>query len=245
MEKVIPSIVLSFDRNRPLARHMIACYEELWPDNLFLFYIPYQLAYEKNTSQCIYVKSPIDIRATVLTLLSNFADDDWIYWCIDDKYPIKFDLEITKKIVDWISTENSLDVAGLLLCRTRKLLGSNNLSNKKLKIGKYDFLERKTYHQIWIHQFMRVKVLRSIFERFPSNIPRAKEMDTYKDSLIKCADHRLFVVEKNAAVFGESTVGGKITRNCIKSIKQKNIGISENLAKNIHDSVVIMGDESF
>jgi hypothetical protein len=70
-------------------------------------------------------------------------------------------------------------------------------------------------------------------------------MDTYKDSLIKCADHRLFVVEKNAAVFGESTVGGKITRNCIKSIKQKNIGISENLAKNIHDSVVIMGDESF
>ncbi len=235
MTKKIPSIVLSYDRNRPLAKHMIACYESLWPDNPFLFYIPYQLAYEKNTSQCIYVKSPIDIRTTVLTLLNNFADDDWIYWCIDDKYPIKLDLEITKKIVDWISTENSPDIAGLILCRTRGLLDPANLCDKKLNIGEYDFLERKTYHQIWIHQFMRVKVLRSIFERFPSNISKAKEMDTYKDSLIKCTDHRLFVAEKNVAVFGESTVGGKITRNCIESIKQKNI----------HDAVIIMGDENF
>ena len=243
--KEIPSIVLSYDRNRPLANHMISCYESLWPDNPFLFHIPYQTAVDANICKRLYVESPAEIKTTVLRLLQSFADNDWIYWCVDDKYPIRVDIKLMKTVINWINSENDPDIAGLLLCRTRKLLDPVNLSDKKLNIGEYDFLERKTYHQIWIHQFMRAKVLRSIFERFPAIIPRAKEMDYYKDSLIKCADHRLFVVAKNAAVFGESTVDGKITRNCIESIKKKNIAIPENLTKSIHDSVVIMGDESF
>ena len=224
---------------------MMVCYESLWPNNPFIFHIPYQLAYEENTSNSLYIKSPVDIRATVLTLLNNFADDDWIYWCIDDKYPIKLDIEMIKTVINWIDTENDSDIAGLLLCRTRALLHSKNLTDLKVKIGAYDFLERKAYHQIWIHQFLRVKVIRSLFARFPEIINRANDMDFYKDSLVKCAHHKLFVVEKNAAVFGESTVDKKITQNCLESMKQKNIAVPESLAKNIHTSPVIIGEDDF
>jgi hypothetical protein len=241
----IPAVVLSYDHNRPLANHMIACYEKLWPKNPFIFYIPYQLKHEENTSKCTYIKSPLAIKGTVLELLSNFSDNEWIYWCIDDKYPIKFDIEIMKAVIHWIQFENNSDISGLLLCRTRRLLDPNNLNARTLKIGEYNFLERKTYHQMWIHQFFRVKVIRSIFERFPEVIPKAKDMDAYQDSLLICPDHQIFVVEKNTAVFGESTVNGKITKNCFESINQKNMAISENLTKNIHPYTIIIGELSF
>ena len=242
MSTKIPAIVLSHDPNRPLTNHMIACYERLWPNNPFIYHIPYQFEHEENTYKCIYVRTPREIKATVLELLRNFHDNEWIYWCIDDKYPIKLDIELIKEVVSWIKFKNESDIAGLLLCRTRKLLDPNNLSARRFKIGEYDFLERKTYHQIWIHQFLRAKVIRSIFERFPEVIPKAKDMDSYKDALIKCPEHHIFVVEKNTAVFGESSVNGKITKNCIESINQTNIAVSENFSKNIHPRTIIIGE---
>ena len=89
------------------------------------------------------------------------------------------------------------------------------------------YLERKGWWQIWIHQIMRAKVLRHLFKHLPDHIPSAKAMDDLKDDVPKLPEHRLFVTEKNYAVFGESTRRGMITQNCYESIVESGIELPE------------------
>ena len=75
----IPAIVLTYDRNRIITNHMIRCYSELWPENPFVFRVPYQKRKESNTDRIQYFKTSKNIKFTVLELISDLADDDWIY----------------------------------------------------------------------------------------------------------------------------------------------------------------------
>ena len=71
------AIVLTYDRNRCVADHMIACYEELWPDHPFVFRIPYQnKALNLISERRDYIQTSSEIRATVLTLLEDIHDDE-------------------------------------------------------------------------------------------------------------------------------------------------------------------------
>jgi hypothetical protein len=69
-----------------------------------------------------------------------------------------------------------------------------------------------------VHQFLRVGVIRHLFESFPQVIDFPRRMDRMKDAMQKPADHRLFVSRRNLAVFGESTVRGTLTLNCRRSL---------------------------
>ena len=88
-------------------------------------------------------------------------------------------------------------------------------------------LERKGWYQIWIHQFLKAKVLRSLFSQLPLKISSAKALDGLKDQIPKPDEYHLFVTEQNFAVFGESTKRGVITRNCLESIRQTDIELPE------------------
>jgi len=229
--KIIKAIVLTHDRSRTITDHMIARYDMLWPEHPFLFYIPYQKLCPTPTSGRIYVQTPVDIKPTILMLLENLDDDEWIYWCIDDKYLIYLDLNFVKKITNWVHTLADTEISGILFCRCRRLLEKDN--------GNV-YLERKGYHQIWIHQFVRVKVLRYLFDRFPDRIPQAKTMDTIKNKVVKPNSHRLFVAKNNHAVFGESTVKGTLTKNCYESIVRNRMSLPEwHSAPSEHE--IIMG----
>src|SRR5436309_2291082 len=66
------------------------------------------------------------------------------------------------------------------------------------------------------------------YERlWPDHPPSAKAMDDLKDDVPKLPEHRLFVTEKNYAVFGESTRRGMITQNCYESIVDSGIELPE------------------
>ncbi|MEY2556272.1 MAG: hypothetical protein QOF93_1416, partial [Verrucomicrobiota bacterium] len=80
------------------------------------------------------------------------------------------------------------------------------------------YLERTAWNQIWIHQFLKIKVLRHLFTHMPKEIGSAKQMDHLKDDVTKLPAHRLFVTKDNFAVFGESTHKGTINQNCYESI---------------------------
>ena len=64
-------------------------------------------------------------------------------------------------------------------------------------------------------------------KHLPDHIPSAKAMDDLKDDVPKLPEHRLFVTEKNYAVFGESTRRGMITQNCYESIVDSGIELPE------------------
>ena len=222
------AIVLTCDRYRAITDHMILQYARLWPDHPFVFRVPYQELRGDESDRIKYVKTPAAIRPTVLQLLEGLDDEEWVYWCVDDKYPIQL---VTGKIKELIvDAMRSLDMSGLLFCRCRVTLDSPKLTlyrEKRINSFGDAYFERKAWYQIWIHQLLRVKVLRYLFTHMPVEIPSAKVMDKLKDEVPKLREHRLFVTKENFAVFGESTKRGAITQNCYESIVTSGIELPE------------------
>ncbi|MGB9474119.1 MAG: hypothetical protein WCE87_03515 [Candidatus Udaeobacter sp.] len=224
----IKAIVLTCDRYRAITEHMIFQYHRLWPDHPFVFHVPYQELGGTDTEQVKYLTAPSDIKGTILRLLTEIDDEEWIYWCIDDKYPIQL---VTDKIASLISHAiRSPDVDGLLFCRCRATLTNPKLTLYRRKIRNPFgdvYFERKAWFQIWIHQILRAKVLRHLFAHLPDHIPSAKAMDDLKNDVPKLSEHRLFVTKENFAVFGESTRRGVITQNCYESMIAAGIELPE------------------
>lgn len=206
---------------------MMMKYDQLWPEHPFRFRIPYQNAFPAVVSgNQEYVKTPENIKSTVLSLLEDLDDEEFIYWCLDDKYPIELDVERVEGIYNWIKSEEAKEVDGILFCRCRRMWDQRYLTAiSKLDKSNFKYLERRGYEQIWIHQFIRVKVLRYLFESFPDEIPSAKLMDEYKRKLAKPESHRIFVCEDNYTRFGESTSRGKLTKNCHQSILESGLDL--------------------
>jgi hypothetical protein len=236
------AIVLTYDENTIIAEHMISCYEKVWPDHPFTFRIPYQ-----NSDRCFlsgsreYIKTPRDIKGTVLKLLEDLRNEDWIYWCIDDKYPIKLIISRIKSIYELIEQGAIGNTSGILFCRARRMMDPNYLTDEHFKVGNELLLERKAYHQIWIHQFVHVGVIRHLFASFPDIIEKAEMMDDMKDRLVKPVAHKLHVTATNYAVFGESTFRGVITGNCLKSMTK--MGFSIPTWRNVEpESTIIIGE---
>jgi hypothetical protein len=226
------AIVLTFDRHRAITQHMILQYQRLWPDHPFCFRVPYQNLGGINSDQLEYIKTrgdtPEDIPAAVLQLLADLPDEEWVYWCSDDKYPIRLEIERIGELMTYAL--ETADISGLLFCRTRVTLDQPELTlypNEQVTASGDVLLERRSWYQIWIHQFLRVKVLRYFFTKMPPHPPSAKAMDELKNAIVKPDDFRLFVTKKNFAVFGESTQRGRITRNCFDSIKRSGIELPE------------------
>ena len=241
--KPIRAIVLTYDKYRSFADHMILCYEKLWPNHPFIFHVPYQnLSPTMHTNRVQYFQSPSDIMGSVQALLHDLDDEEMVYWCIDDKYPIKLDVRRIKKIHQYLSTGSKEDICGLLYCRCRGMLEKENLTGKEIvdNWGQI-WLERKNYEQIWIHQYLKVKVLRHLFDSFPDKISTAKTMDHLKKQVKKPKAHRIFVTTDNLSVFGESAHRGVITKNCFNSMKLHNLTMPS-WASEVTPHEIVMGE---
>ena len=235
------AIVLTYDRNRAVTEHMILKYEELWPDHPFVFRIPYQDLGGPENSRREYVKTAPEIRATALELIADLDDDEWIYWSVDDKYPIEL---VRSKIPALLADAESLpDASGLVYCRAKALLrrAEDTLfpAEHQSESGEI-YLERRGWNQIWIHQLLRVKVLRYLFSHMPEHIPSAKVMDHLKDQIPKPPELRLYVTKENFAVFGESTHKGTLNQNCYDSIVKAGIELPK-WFRQPNGKVVIIG----
>lgn len=223
--KPMQAIVLTCDRYRRLAEHMVEAYARLWPDHPFEFRLAAQEAPETAPARVTHRRCPLPIKATVLTLIEDLGDEEWVYWCIDDKYPIRLELPAVRAAAAWAPGS---DVDGVLFCRCRDLGKRRFLTGARVRDPAGNvYLERAGYQQIWLHQFLRVKVLRGLFGAFPDDIPQAKTMDALKDAARKPAAHRLFVARENRAVFGESTSRGRLTSNCAESMRANGLALPE------------------
>lgn len=219
-------------------------YEQVWPDHPFEFRIPFQEVGGENTTRAEYIhargSTPAEIPDMILDLISDLHDDDWLYWCLDDKYPIQLVINKIEELLGF--AQSRPDVSGLLFCRTRFLKDRPDLalSDERLTTPGGDILlERTGWYQIWIHQLLRVKVLRYFFENMPRNITTAKSMDPLKDTMPKPADFKLYVSESNYAVFGESTHRGRITDNCLASLKETGVTVPDWFRQSNGESIIV------
>ena len=227
MPRLIKAIVQTCDTYRAFREHMILRYEELWPDHPFIFRIAYQDDPGPAGARREYIQTPPRIPHNVLTLLADLDDEEWVYWCIDDKYPIKL---ITEKISPLLEHALvSTEMSGLMFCRCRVALNDPELGlfpgEERIPTGE-TLLRRKTWHQIWIHQLLKVKALRYLYGNLPE-VTGGKALDALKEKVPMRSEDRLFVTKKNFAVFGESTSRGEITQNCYESIQSTGIELPE------------------
>ena len=237
------AIVLTHDRCRRVTEHMLKTYSVHWPNNEFLFRIPYQQDKNLNAygQSFEFIQTSNGIKDTVFGLLNGLPDDEWIYWCMDDKFLIAIDQDAATYFTEWVEKLFDTEVGGVSFCRARRLFLPDTVSQiPSIRTARGDsLLLRRNYNQIWLHQFLRVKVLRRLFESFPDASFIAREMDKFKDVLSVPHDTNLYVTEKNFAVFGESTIFGKLTQGCLLSMQQFSIEAPEGLE--LVDKNVVIG----
>lgn len=225
--RTLPAIVLTCQRHVPFAEHLVDAYEQRWPNHPLVFRIP-----DGSAARGVAERHPDRVqlistaegegrgrfRDTVLDLVGDLDDDDWVFWCIDDKYPIRLDVPRLDAVVAALGRSPHID--GFAICRPPS-------SDRPADPDPTDTVEaaglvwhrRTSYRKIWLHQFLRVKVLRHLFGSFPPVIDRARHMDDLKDRLVLPSDQRLYVTSTNLATFGESTIDGAITANCARSMR--------------------------
>jgi len=247
------AIVLTCDKYIKFADHMIYTYQKLWSSNPFTFRVPYgdypeNLAKYGDKVELI----PMDcskIKDTVLNLLKDLPDEEWIYWCMDDRYLIRIQEEAANDIYNFVINNADSDLIAVLFVRNRK--GGYFKSDKFIQEGvkiltpkkqvvlrETVFSQADTLPDVWSHQFMKVKALRRIFESFPDRPFVAKEMDSFKHT--KLVGERQLIVENNIAVYGESTSRGEITENCAASFKRWGMELPTNM--NISKTYQVIGE---
>lgn len=240
------ALVLTFDKYRPFTEHMIMCYEQLWPNHPFTFRVPYQSDEVKDYYEDKFgdkvemIKSPSGIVDTMFALSDDLDENEWVYWCMDDRYPMKLDVAEVEKCYQYAVEHDNID--GLMFCNNKRIWMPENIYWHKFKIktdSRQTYYRRKNYTMIWNHQFLRVKVVRTFFGLFPRVMKQAKEMDYIKDRAVLPDNHRLYVLDHNVAVYGESTNRGVILKNCEKSFREKGLPLPENFE--VSETSIIKG----
>ena len=100
-------IVLSFDPHLEVANLLVETYNQLWPDCRFQFRIPFTDRDPRaifRAQNVEFISTPPDIRSTVKSLLCDLPEHEFVFWCIDDRYPIEiFEPAVLRAVRDFAS----------------------------------------------------------------------------------------------------------------------------------------------
>ena len=100
-------IVLSFDPHLEIANLVVETYNQLWPDHRFQFRIPFTNRDPRSifrAQNVEFISTPPDIRSTLESLLCNLPEHEFVFWCIDDRYPIEiFEPTLLRTVRDFAS----------------------------------------------------------------------------------------------------------------------------------------------
>ncbi len=253
------AIVLSCDKYLKFAAHTILSYEKRWSNHPFTFRVPYgeaeflpdfkqyrnkvELLQTDSCKMAYSVESPSGpkkvslIRPTVLKLIEDIPDDEWIYWCMDDRYPIRMQEDKGKDLYEFIKNIEDPQVVQVNFIRNTKQGywksdkflkedGQLYTPNKQI-LRETVFTEQSEIKSIWMHQFLRAKVLRRIFLGFPDRAFLGKEMDSFNHP--KLPGEKCYFLEKNIGIYGESSSRGEITENCVASFKSLGLELPKDM----------------
>lgn len=222
-----PAIVMTYDRYAAMAHHMIKCYETLWPDHPFEFLIPYQdVSRIEKHKRMHFIQTGKGIKDTILSLLDGFSDDQWVFWCIDDKYPMEIDVPGMNSIAKFLLTEQCDDVFCLNL---ESMIPEKDLDNPVM-LGDVHFFPCRRYIRYWRHKFIRVGYLRLFLHHIPKVLPFPQIIDSIMAQKMFPIAHsyRVHDVKLPLGIYGESTFEGRMTKNCHDSFQRHGLDIPSN-----------------
>jgi hypothetical protein len=231
----VPAIVMTKDSYRPFTLNMILSYEELWPDHPLEFFVPYQddtsMGPKIHRSRINFIQTAPGFRDTVLTLLEGLGCDDWVYFCIDDKFPTRVNASLMSEVFDRVRSgeANPPEVAGLAFTRSRAAVSWPDISIKKSVSFGQQAYRKASLVNFWFHQLVRVQVLLDFFQTLPA-VSAAKEMDFHVQEFRQ--DGVFLTTRTHALSLSESTSRGRVTASALKSLQSRQIDVGQTFLEN-------------
>ncbi len=208
-------MVLTFDAQIGFADLLVQRYDQLWPSHPFEFLIPYQDAGGVPTSlndnpRCRLVRAAGDIRSSMTALLDGVEDGDWVFWAIDDRYPIQVcEPDRLDQVTRAVMANEAPDIGAVRLLRWKE-----NLSTETVVLGGVEFRLQQPgdTRGFWIHQFVRAGVLREVFlnEDLPMVYSIRVLHAAYRARGRPRMSERILVPSQSLLYFAEPCTSGKL-----------------------------------
>lgn len=213
------AILLTHDRQLGLAELVHKTYAQLWPGHPFTFRVPFARAtgsgafsYLSAQPNCRMIASGAGIKDSMAALLDGIDSSEWVFWCIDDRFPIRLDRAGAARIAEELGTVPDQVQEVKLLHWKEPLLEA------RMAIGGTDFRCQAAGSRargFWHHHFVRAGLLRAVF--LGEDVARDCPISTINE-LIKGRERLLFkgtaqVPGTALLSLGEPLVEGRLTRN--------------------------------
>ena len=231
---MMQAIVLTFDKQIGFAELLYKKYMELWPECPFNFRIAYNNNNNipdslKGKENVETIKTPSDIRSTMAGLLTDIDDDDWVYWCIDDRYPTFIDTDSMQSVYEFVQSGASaeLNSVKLLNWHEQRLTSKSTLKIKDKIFNFQVWRTRGHFWGFWHHRFIKAKTLKYIFlgnllpEKY--KIVDVQTIHSLKDAVIRSAQENIIYPADDFIIkLGEPCVRGTLTLNGVEDLKKYN-----------------------
>lgn len=240
----IKALVLTHDANRPFAQSTVRAYDALWPDHPFTFFIPFQQDDRAWGSNLQFVRSPKGILETMAALLEVVADEEMVYWSVDDRIPINLNQSRLQQLMAQLE-KSSRGPHPLMdgLCFTRAQAFTRKMEPGVRTIEGSHFVRRLTYKGIWHHQVIRGKVLKNFWSQIQiADTPR--QMGAYARRAVMPSDFRLFSTWSSPLIQAEQFRNGIPTAVAINLAYSRGVLLPEGTKRGTYSRADIFGKNS-
>lgn len=217
------AIVLTYDERIEFTKLVLFHYKKFWNNKNIIYRIPYNNKLPNISFPNIQLKKTSkDIRSTIYSLINDIDDDEFVYWCFDDVYPVHaITPQIWNNIYNFINNkDNSKLLENIHAIRLIRLPAEyqSKLVNK-FGINNVMFGKKTPFciDGIWFHQFIKTRILKLFFLN-DKIISKHKLRDIYNIS--KNLNHNIYLPIANQCIFAETTRGPYITLNCIEDMQK-------------------------
>lgn len=159
------AIMLSYDNNHKYCELTYRMYMGLWPECPYHFYIPWnerEPKYFIDKPNVTLVQCSSRILPTMQALLADVEDDDWIYWCIDDRFPVHIDVSGMEQLHDQLHDYDEFDFVRPF----HPPASSEKLMKKSLMFNSNDEYKIQSSGQQWgyyMHHYCKAYMLKRIY----------------------------------------------------------------------------------
>ena len=217
------ALILTYDRQIGLADLVIRSYAKLWPDNPFEYLVPLNDPAAGGVlvqgAPVRFVASPSPVRETMAALLGEVRDDEWVFWAIDDRYPVWLDAGRLSRLADDI-TRGAFDAFnGVRLLHWREELEGELVDTPH---GPFRRLRPDGTYGFWHHHFVRAGLLRRSF--LADELRGVTDIRAINQGLQAMAPlsfmHDVLVpAAGNLVHLDEPLVAGQLTRNGLQALQ--------------------------
>lgn len=208
------ALCFTFDRNMPIMEYVLYTYFKCWPDNPFVFYIPWNqikpqhLIDRYGSDKIKLLQTDSAVKPTIRTLLSVVNENEFIWWAQDDKYILDFK---NKQMITDLYEFNSKDIGGFMF--TKNADAHKSFLKTKYDFGPYKLVKKRNHHQIFQPQLIKKEIIEFLYlnNRLSEHYPLLELYSIMGFKPIK----DLYSFQENYINIAESLDQGKLTANLV------------------------------